>query len=78
NQSVIEQNFKNVLQTFTQKEFGAIPHYIIYKKTDADKKPYFFARVGTGDTIFGTGRDTNKKRASFQAAKNAVKNQGLL
>ncbi|MCP5462869.1 MAG: ribonuclease III [bacterium] len=76
--NVIEQNYKNILQSYTQKEFGAIPHYTIREKIDSHNKSYFFAHVGTGNMIFGTGKDTNKKRASFQAARSSVINLGLL
>ena len=78
NWKTLEQNFKNILQIFTQKRYGTVPHYTIHKTSGEDGKKYFFAHVGLGNTIFGTGLEESKKKATFKAAQNAVKNLELL
>lgn len=67
-----DYNYKSALQEISQREFKALPEYIILKEEGPDHCKNFKVAVAINSKVMGNGRGANKKEAEQVAAKNAL------
>jgi dsRNA-specific ribonuclease len=69
-----------MLQEFIQKKYKLIPQYIDYEQEIDEKwNPILYkAEVYVKEEKIGEWSGTNKKKAEIAAAKDALKNLGVL
>ena len=73
-----EKNYKSLLQDFAQRNMSAIPAYRVVKEEGPDHKKMFQVIVELGGKQYGPSWGSNKKEAEQRAAKDALKELGLL
>lgn len=66
-------DYKSLLQKFSQKTNGLTPQYHVLKESGPEHEKQFQASVMIGGEIRGTGWGKSKKEAEQEAAKNALK-----
>ncbi|MBI5787638.1 MAG: ribonuclease III [Candidatus Schekmanbacteria bacterium] len=75
------QNFKSLLQEYTQAKLSSIPMYEVISKKGPHHQRIFEVHVKIGKKVYGQGQGKSKKEAEQQAAKNVLKilqeNNGL-
>lgn len=71
-------DYKTELQEIIQKTNKSRLQYLVYKENGPDHNKLFYMNVVTNEVIIGTGAGKNKKEAEQAAAKDALKNMGLL
>jgi ribonuclease-3 len=71
-----EQNWKALLQEYTQKNLQKMPLYRLINETGPDHERYFEIGVFLDDECIGKGMGTTKKEAERQAAKVALEHLG--
>lgn len=72
-----EQNYKAILQEYTQKAAQKIPLYKILVETGPDHARHFEVGVFLDDACIGKGCGNSKKEAERQAAKVALDTLGV-
>jgi len=77
-QFMLNQNFKNILQAFSQKYYGKLPKYHTTSEEGPHHEKKFTVEVTVNGTVAGTGEDTSKKKASLKAAEQALKKLNIL
>ena len=75
---MLNQNFKNILQTFSQKHYGNLPKYHTTSEEGPHHERKFTVEVEVNHEIVGIGEDTSKKKASLKAAEQALKKLSVL
>lgn len=65
-------DYKSLLQTYSQKIFGLTPRYSVLKESGPDHDKQFQASVTIGGDIKGTGWGRSKKVAEQEAARRAL------
>ncbi|MCE5293732.1 MAG: putative dsRNA-binding protein, partial [Chlamydiales bacterium] len=74
-----EQNYKALLQEYTQKAWQKIPVYKVQQESGPDHERIFLVGVFIDHECISTGSGPNKKEAERHAAKGALeKLQGTL
>jgi ribonuclease-3 len=73
NFSPLSNDYKSLLQKFTQKVLGFTPQYLVLKESGPEHEKQFQASVMIEGEIKGTGWGKSKKQAEQEAAKNALK-----
>ncbi len=66
------QNFKSMLQEFTQRDQGLTPDYLVIDESGPDHEREFAVAARIGDVTYGPGHGKSKKEAEQQAARNAL------
>jgi len=67
----IGQNYKALLQEFTQAKYKLLPTYRIVEVSGPDHDKDFTVEVTLGDRILGTGSGKSKRAAEMEAARSA-------
>ncbi len=67
------QNYKSLLQEYTQAHLNSIPHYELLSKRGPHHRRVFEVQLRIGPNIYGTGRGNSKKEAEQQAAKQVLR-----
>ncbi len=67
----IGQNYKALLQEFTQAKYKLLPTYRIVEVSGPDHDKDFTVEVTLGDRILGTGSGKSKRSAEMEAARSA-------
>jgi len=67
----IGQNYKALLQEFTQAKYKLLPTYRIVEVSGPDHDKSFTVEVTLGDRILGTGSGKSKRAAEIEAARSA-------
>lgn len=67
------QNYKSLLQEYTQAEKNVIPVYELVSKKGPHHQRIFEVQVKLGKKIYGSGQGKSKKEAEQQAAKQVLK-----
>jgi ribonuclease-3 len=67
-----EQNWKALLQEFTQKKWQKMPAYKVLQETGPDHNREFTVGVYIENELIGQGSGPNKKEAERQAAEQAL------
>jgi len=67
----IGQNYKALLQEFTQAKYKLLPTYRIAEVSGPDHDKDFTVEVTLGDRILGTGSGKSKRAAEMEAAHSA-------
>jgi ribonuclease-3 len=70
--SVVFDNYKSLLQIYSQQAHGASPQYRVMNESGPDHDKRFQASVTIGDEIKGLGWGKSKKEAEQEAARNAL------
>jgi len=65
------QNYKALLQEFTQAKYKLLPTYRIVEVSGPDHDKDFTVEVTLGDRILGTGSGKSKRSAEMEAAHSA-------
>ena len=65
------QNYKALLQEFTQAKYKLLPTYRIVEVSGPDHDKDFTVEVTLGDRILGTGSGKSKRSAEIEAAHSA-------
>jgi ribonuclease III len=65
-------NYKSLLQEFSQRTHGVSPQYRVLKESGPDHDKRFQASVIINGEVKGIGRGKSKKEAEQEAAKNAL------
>lgn len=68
-----KENFKSLLQQFTQKEFGMPPNYIVLTESGPDHSKSFQVAAVVDDQVHQSAWGRNKKEAEQKAAQNALR-----
>ena len=63
---------KSVLQEYTQKHYNLLPTYHLVQQTGPDHNKNFIIECRIKDLVMGVGSGASKKKASQQAALNAL------
>ena len=71
-------DFTQVLQDFAQRNLSAIPGYRVIKEEGPDHRKMFQVIVELGGKQYGPSWGANKKEAEQRAARDALKELGLL
>jgi ribonuclease III len=66
-------NFKSLLQEYTQEHFHTAPRYTIAESSGPEHERLFVAEVSLRDTVLGRGAGRSKKQAEQQAAAEAYR-----
>jgi len=66
-----KQDYKSLLQEFSQKKFKVYPKYKIIKKSGPDHNKTFWSEVEINGAFYGPGVGKNKKDAEQKAAEAA-------
>ncbi|MDX9703034.1 MAG: ribonuclease III [Candidatus Auribacterota bacterium] len=75
---VTEHNVKNALQNYCHKHFSGLPKYHTKSIAGPPHQRIYTIEVHIDDTMLGTGSASSKKKASIDAAHNALKNLQVL
>ncbi len=70
--SVVFDDYKSLLQIYSQQSHGASPQYRVMTESGPDHDKRFQASVMIGDEVKGLGWGKSKKEAEQEAAKNAL------
>jgi len=70
--SVVFDDYKSLLQIYSQQSHGASPQYRVMNESGPDHDKRFQASVMIGDEVKGMGWGKSKKEAEQEAAKNAL------
>jgi len=70
--SVAFDDYKSLLQIYSQQSHGASPQYRMMNESGPDHDKRFQASVMIGDEVKGLGWGKSKKEAEQEAAKNAL------
>lgn len=68
-----KENFKSLLQQFTQKEFGMPPNYIVLTESGPDHSKSFQVAAVVDEQVHQSAWGRNKKEAEQKAAQNALR-----
>ena len=68
-----EEDYKTLLQEFSQKKMKCLPEYYLIKEKGPDHKKIFCIEVRLKKIIYGAGTGENKKDAEQDAARDALK-----
>jgi len=68
-----EEDYKTLLQEFSQKKMKCLPKYFLIKEKGPDHKKTFCIEVKLKEITYGTGTGDNKKEAEQNAAQDALK-----
>lgn len=68
---------KSNLQEITQALFGITPEYVVESETGFDHEKNYVVAVHMNSKKIGTGEGSSKKKASIEAAKNALENKAV-
>ncbi len=71
--SVVFDDYKSLLQIYSQQSHGASPQYRVMNESGPDHDKRFQASVTIGDEVKGVGWGKSKKEAEQEAAKEALK-----
>ncbi len=69
----LTNDYKTVLQEYTQKNFYCLPSYKIVKEEGLEHEKIFYIELYIGDLLYGSGSGKNKKEAEQTAAYQALK-----
>ena len=69
-----DENFKAILQHYTQKNFNQKPTYVLQQEKGKEHQKEFFVQAFVDDQELGLGMGKNKKQAEQNAAENALEN----
>jgi len=70
--SVLFNDFKSLLQIYSQQSHGLSPQYRVLNESGPDHDKWFQASVTIGGDVKGLGCGKSKKEAEQEAAKNAL------
>jgi dsRNA-specific ribonuclease len=70
--SVVFNDFKSLLQIYSQQSHGVSPQYRVLNESGPDHDKWFQASVTIGGEVKGLGWGKSKKEAEQDAAKNAL------
>ena len=70
--SVAFDDYKSLLQIYSQQSHGASPQYRVTNESGPDHDKRFQASVTIGDEVKGLGSGKSKKEAEQEAARNAL------
>lgn len=70
--SVVFDDYKSLLQIFSQQSHGLSPQYRVVNESGPDHDKRFQASVTIGDEVKGLGWGKSKKEAEQEAARNAL------
>jgi len=70
--SVLSNDFKSLLQIYSQQSHGVSPQYRVLNESGPDHDKWFQASVTIGGEVKGLGLGKSKKEAEQDAAKNAL------
>jgi ribonuclease-3 len=70
--SVLFDDFKSLLQIYSQQSFGTSPQYQVLNESGPGHDKWFQASVTIGGEVKGLGCGKSKKEAEQDAAKNAL------
>jgi ribonuclease III len=70
--SVLFNDFKSLLQIYSQQSHGVSPQYRVLNESGPDHDKWFQASVTIGGEVKGLGLGKSKKEAEQDAAKNAL------
>jgi ribonuclease III len=70
--SVLFNDFKSLLQIYSQQSHGVSPQYRVMNESGPDHDKWFQASVTIGGEVKGLGWGKSKKEAEQEAAKNAL------
>jgi ribonuclease-3 len=70
--SVLFNDFKSLLQIYSQQSYGLSPQYRVLNESGPDHDKWFQASVTIGGEVKGLGWGKSKKEAEQDAAKNAL------
>jgi ribonuclease-3 len=70
--SVVLNDFKSLLQTYSQQSHKQSPQYRVLNESGPDHDKWFQASVSIGGEVKGLGWGKSKKEAEQDAAKNAL------
>jgi len=73
-----QDNFKSVLQQYSQQNLGATPAYVLLDEKGPDHDKCFESQVIISQRCFPSAWGSNKKQAEQKAAFNALVELGLL
>ena len=76
--SMHQQNFKSVLQQYTQRHSGGTPTYEVLAESGPDHDKSFCIRVVAAGKTFESAWGQTKKQAEQQAAFNALRELGVM
>ena len=71
------QDFKSLLQEYSQKKFKKYPQYTLVKKSGPEHLRIFWVEVNVNDMVYGPVTGKNKKGAEQEAAKLACRELGI-
>ena len=72
NPSVVFDDYKSLLQIYSQQSHGVSPQYRVMNESGPDHDKRFQASVMIGDEVKGMGWGRSKKEAEQEAARNAL------
>jgi dsRNA-specific ribonuclease len=70
--SVLFNDFKSLLQIYSQQSYGLSPQYRVLTESGPDHDKWFQTSVTIGGEVKGLGWGKSKKEAEQDAAKNAL------
>lgn len=65
-------DYKTRFQEWCQKQYEALPRYVIVRETGPDHQKLFEVEVQVNDRVFGIGHGASKKEAEQEAAQRAL------
>lgn len=76
--SAHQENYKSVLQQFTQRHLPWVPRYTIVSEGGPDHRKTFAVRVELAQKRFSPAEAASKKSAEQKAARKALEEMGVL
>lgn len=76
--SRFQHNYKSWLLEYIQARGNSCPEYIVLSESGPDHEKIFTVEVRVDNDVMGQGRGPSKKRAEKAAAREAIKQLGLL
>lgn len=76
--SRFQHNYKSWLLEYVQARGNACPEYVVMNESGPDHEKVFMVEVRVDGETLGHGRGPSKKRAEKAAAREAIKQLGLL
>jgi len=70
--SVLSDDFKSLLQIYSQQTHGVSPQYRVLNESGPDHDKWFQASVIIKGEVKGSGKGKSKKEAEQDAARNAI------